>query len=163
MPWYHMTSTHQQLNCVDSNMTTPFPSPSVAEQRSASLHLRPEAMLAKELSVPSQNCLHCQYINTGKTMKTHTRLQFCTNLFVHNIDWSCWFILKFCTEHGSITAMLCVKFQNDWATEKLVVGQWYVSLRAVWGVVFVLQQVFCKKMKLPKKQIASGFTTSYIM
>ena len=39
---------------------------------------------------------------------------------VHNIDFSCQIILKFCTEHGSVTAMLCAKYQNDWGIEKPV-------------------------------------------
>ena len=29
----------------------------------------------------------------------------------------CPIMLKFCTEHGSDTAMFCAKFQNDWTTE----------------------------------------------
>ena len=37
--------------------------------------------------------------------------------FAHNIHFSCQITLKFCTEHGSITAMLCAKFKNDWMTE----------------------------------------------
>ena len=32
---------------------------------------------------------------------------------------SCQIILKFCTEHGSITAMLCANFKNDLTTEML--------------------------------------------
>ena len=44
------------------------------------------------------------------------------NLFVHNINLSCPIILKFCTKHGSGTAMLCAKFRNDWATEKYLMG-----------------------------------------
>ena len=38
--------------------------------------------------------------------------------FVFDIRFSCLITLKFCTEHGSITAVLCVQFQNDWATVK---------------------------------------------
>ena len=32
---------------------------------------------------------------------------------IHNTRFNCPIILKFCTEQGSITAMLCVKYQND--------------------------------------------------
>ena len=38
-------------------------------------------------------------------------------LFAHNPIISCPIILQFCTEHGSNTAVLCVKFQNHWATD----------------------------------------------
>ena len=31
-----------------------------------------------------------------------------------NISFSCSIVLKFCTEHDSNTAVLCVKFQNNW-------------------------------------------------
>ena len=31
--------------------------------------------------------------------------------------------MKFCTEHGSYTAVLCTKFQNDWLKEMCVMGE----------------------------------------
>ena len=31
--------------------------------------------------------------------------------------------LKFCTEHGSITAVLCAKFQIDWTIETGVMDE----------------------------------------
>ena len=37
--------------------------------------------------------------------------------FAHNLLLSCITVLKFCTEHGSITAVLCANFQNDLTTE----------------------------------------------
>ena len=40
-----------------------------------------------------------------------------------NLFLSCAIILKFCTEHGSDTAMLCANFQNDWTTEVCVIGE----------------------------------------
>ena len=36
---------------------------------------------------------------------------------------NCWIVLKFCTEHGSITAVLCAKFQNDLATKMGIVDE----------------------------------------
>ena len=38
-------------------------------------------------------------------------------LFAHNYMISCLIILKFCTEHGSVTAMPCAKLQNDYTAE----------------------------------------------
>ena len=38
--------------------------------------------------------------------------------FVYYIHVDCPIGLKFCTEHGSDTAVLCGNVQNDWATEK---------------------------------------------
>ena len=43
--------------------------------------------------------------------------------FVHNFRFSCPISLKFRTEHGSDTAVLCAKFQNDWLTEACVIGK----------------------------------------
>ena len=54
----------------------------------------------------------------------HPKFKSCSISFVHNIHFSCSIILRFCTEHGSITAVLCVKFQNDWATGKRIMGKW---------------------------------------
>ena len=46
--------------------------------------------------------------------KTHLKLKFCKISLVHNIHFGCSVFLKLCTEHGSDTAVLCAKFQNDW-------------------------------------------------
>ena len=45
------------------------------------------------------------------------KLKSLKNSFAHNLICSCPIILKFCTEQGSDTAMLCAKFQNDGETE----------------------------------------------
>ena len=46
---------------------------------------------------------------------------FNSNLIHHNIHLNRYqIILKFCTEHGSITAVLYAKFQNDWATQEWI-------------------------------------------
>ena len=38
-------------------------------------------------------------------------------LFVYNIRFNNPIVLKFCTEHGSYTVVLCTKFQDDWIIE----------------------------------------------
>ena len=43
--------------------------------------------------------------------------------FDHNLFLISQIILKFHTEHGSITAVLCVKFQNDLAMEMDVMDE----------------------------------------
>ena len=45
--------------------------------------------------------------------KTHLKLKSREISFVHNIRFSCPIVLKFCTEHGSITAVLCATFRDD--------------------------------------------------
>ena len=45
----------------------------------------------------------------------------------HNIDFSWQILLKFCTEQGSMTAVLCAKFQKDAWTKKVVMDRWYLS------------------------------------
>ena len=56
--------------------------------------------------------------NIGYPSETHLKLKSSEILLVHNIRFSGSIHFKFCTEHGSITAMLCAKFQNDWITNK---------------------------------------------
>ena len=55
--------------------------------------------------------------NGGDLLETHRELKYHQILLAHNLFFSCPIILKFWTEHGSDTAMLCTKFQNDWGTE----------------------------------------------
>ena len=52
----------------------------------------------------------------------HLELKYHEISFGHNLLLSCQIILKFCTEHGSITAVLCANFQNDLATEIGILG-----------------------------------------
>ena len=49
--------------------------------------------------------------------KSNTRRISMIVSFAHNLFCICLVVLKFCTEHGSDTAVLCTTFQNDWATE----------------------------------------------
>ena len=43
--------------------------------------------------------------------------------FAHSLFLNYLIILKFCTEHGSFTALLCAKFQNDLTTEMDVMDE----------------------------------------
>ena len=68
----------------------------------------------KVLSAPTcillpSSCGECYNIGTSKT---HLKLNFCHILFSHHSFISCQIVFKFCTKHGSDTAMLCAKFQN---------------------------------------------------
>ena len=51
--------------------------------------------------------------NIGYPSEAHLKLKSREISFIHNINLSCLIILKFYTEHGSITAVLCAKCQND--------------------------------------------------
>ena len=55
--------------------------------------------------------------NKTNLSKINLALQSCQNVFAYINFFSCPINLKFCTEHGSITAMLCAKSQNDWTTK----------------------------------------------
>ena len=55
-------------------------------------------------------CLGCYCME--HPMENHLKLKFCKILFAHNIHFNWPIIFKFCTEHGSFTAVLCAKFQN---------------------------------------------------
>ena len=61
--------------------------------------------------------------NNGTLSETPPKLQSRKTSFVNNICFSCPSILKFCTEHGSVTAVLCAKFQNDRIIERYTVEE----------------------------------------
>ena len=49
--------------------------------------------------------------------ETHLKLNSRKIPFAHNSCFSWKIILKFCTKHSGITAVLCAKFQTDWIIE----------------------------------------------
>ena len=49
-------------------------------------------------------------------------------------------ILKFCTEHGSVTAVLCAKFQNDWMMGMGEINERDLCLRWVWAGCVMLRR-----------------------
>ena len=69
-------------------------------------YLRPEALC--NIEYPSE---------TPLKPKSHK------NSFSDNICRSCPVILKFCTEHGRDTAVLCAKFQDNWIIKMDVMGE----------------------------------------
>ena len=50
----------------------------------------------------------------------HLKLKSCQISFVYYIHSICPIVLMFCTEHSSDAAVLCAKYQNNWASEKWV-------------------------------------------
>ena len=61
--------------------------------------------------------------NTGYPSETRLKLKSREISFAHNVLISCQIALKICTGHGSITAVLCVNFQNDLITETDVMDE----------------------------------------
>ena len=59
----------------------------------------------------------------GYQSETHLKLKSHKILFVHNICLRCPIVLKFCTEYGSDTAVLCAKFQDDWIIDTAVMEE----------------------------------------
>ena len=74
--------------------------------------LRSDLMRICQITVDSGG-----YCNIGCASETHLKLKFREILFTHNLLLSYQIILKFCTKHGSITAVLCAKLQNDLTNE----------------------------------------------
>ena len=56
--------------------------------------------------------------NIACPSETHLKLKSHEISFVHIISFNCPISLKFCTEHGSDTAVLCAKFQLAWVFGK---------------------------------------------
>ena len=59
----------------------------------------------------------------GYHSETHMKRKVCEILIAHNFFFSHEITLKFCTEHGSITAVLCANLRNDFATEMDVLSE----------------------------------------
>ena len=62
--------------------------------------------------------------NIEYPVETHFKQKSCKILFAHELFLSYPITLNFCTEHGSGTAVLCAKFQNDLAKERVVMNAW---------------------------------------
>ena len=65
--------------------------------------------------------------NIGYPSEPHLKLKSHEISFVHNICCDCPIGLKFCTEHGSDTVVLCTKFQSNRSTEAWVMGKRYFA------------------------------------
>ena len=67
----------------------------------------------------------CQGVlaNIGYPSETHVKLKSREISLVHDIRLNKPSVLIFCTEHGSITAVLCAKFRNDCTIETDVTGK----------------------------------------
>ena len=59
----------------------------------------------------------------GYPPETHFKLKSREVSFAHNLFRKWPIVLKFCTEHGSDTAVLCATFQNDWTIETDVMDE----------------------------------------
>ena len=76
--------------------------------------------LDKSTSCGNKQCYLC---NMGYPSETHLDLNSREVSFAHNLLLSHKIVLKSCTEHGSITAVLCTKFQNDWTNDTDVIDE----------------------------------------
>ena len=61
--------------------------------------------------------------NKGHPSETHLKLKSHVILFFHNICHGCEIVWKFCTEHGSNTAVLCAKIEDDWIIDTYAAGE----------------------------------------
>ena len=61
--------------------------------------------------------------NIGYPSETHGKLKSREISFAHNLFINYPIVLNFCTVHGSITAVLCAKFQNDWTIARDIIDE----------------------------------------
>ena len=69
-------------------------------------------------------CCPGECYNIGYSTETHLTRKVCEMLIAHNFLFSREITLTFCTERGSITAVLCGHFQNDFASKMGVLDEW---------------------------------------
>ena len=65
----------------------------------------------------------CWY-NIECLSETHPKPKYREIVFAHNKVLSCAVIVKSRTEHGSIIAVLCAKFQNDRTAKMYIMDEW---------------------------------------
>ena len=66
----------------------------------------------------------------GCPSETHLKPKYSEISPTHNQFLKCSIVLKICTEHGSNTAVLCAKFQNDWINRNGCCGR--TKLHELW-------------------------------
>ena len=71
---------------------------------------------------PASICRDRNQLQYRDWVQTHYQLKSFNNLIIHSFFLNPWILLKFCTEHGSHTAVLCAKFQKDSWTVINVIG-----------------------------------------
>ena len=69
-------------------------------------------------------CIGSSAVAIWETPLKLSNLKYCEISFFYTLILSCSIIVNFSTQHGSGTAMLCAKFQNDWANGKEVMDKW---------------------------------------
>ena len=69
------------------------------------------------------DCWQCWISLQTSSVKLKSR----ENLFIHNSHVECKVVLKFYTEHGSITVVFCDTFENDWPSDRYVMKQEHVG------------------------------------
>ena len=58
-----------------------------------------------------------EFVGAGNKTPCHAYRGKASSSFAHNLFFSYPIILKFCTEYGSITVVLCAKLWKDWTTK----------------------------------------------
>ena len=71
-------------------------------------------------------CSHVVLCNVRYPSETHLKFKSREFAFFHNILVNT-LVLKFYTEHGSITAVLCAKFQSDWTARTYFMDERNIS------------------------------------
>ena len=66
---------------------------------------------------------------------------------------------NFCTEHGSDTAVLCAKLQNDWATEAAIIDE-QIFLRFQFQMSFKRISYIATAACFPKRKLRIPITVS---
>ena len=80
--------------------------------------LVPCLAMSSEAMVLMKYAKRVQLCNIGYPSETYLKLKFREMSFLNNSRFGYPIVVTFCTEHGSDTAVLCAKFQNDWTTAK---------------------------------------------
>ena len=110
--WYLLALYHLKSNVLQiwNHVVISLPS---------TIHIGPRYATFNRSIVYSQATARVNIHQTRNPFET----QISPDLFFLNILVSCQIVLKSCTEHGSITAVICAKYQNDSTSKKYVVDK----------------------------------------
>ena len=82
-------------------------------------------------------------------------------LYIYYSFLSCPIVLIFCTEHSSITAVLCAKLQNDWVTEIDIMDEQDFKRFWIWEE-FQRATLYCNKSQASNILLMWMITHTYM-
>ena len=153
----HLTNKLFVARVFSSNHANPW-NPHIPKNKPIiSIYVFASPPWSRELSKPRVLC------NMRYPSETHLKLQSREVSFAYHLFGNCLIVLKYCTEHGSDTAVLCATFQNDWAGTGTDVMDRRDFARVEFKMCFgrISHFLYCKAHSMSHKKCAQLYRASF--